>query len=114
VFVDTSFAGDPRYAKFVFDGRRAQLDVWQEIADSLERIRVSGRVDVEMLDALLSDMDASIARHGEDIVRKTFRTNLWLRIRDIRAGRAAPSAVLMDFLNDANRNVAAATAHLPH
>jgi hypothetical protein len=111
VFADTSFAGDSKYAQRVFEQRRKQLEAWQEIASRLNEARNAGAVDMAALERLLAVIDESIARNGGDIVRRTFRTNLSLRLADVRAGRAQALSALMSFIDEASRNVAAATAH---
>lgn len=113
VFADTSFCGDRRDAEFVFEGRRAQLEAWKEIAGELEKVRRNGDVHVENLEGLLSVMDESIARRGPDIVRQTFRANLSLRVADVRGGRRQALPTVTEFLEEASRNIAAATVHIP-
>ncbi len=113
VFADTSFCGDRKNAEFVFERRRAQFEAWKEIAGALEKVRQSGMVQVEALEGLVSAMDDSIARRGPDIVRQLFRANLSLRLADVRAGRRQALPTLSEFLEEAARNIAAATAHIP-
>lgn len=113
VFADASFCGDRRDAEWVFERRRAQLEAWKEIAGELEKLRQSGNVDAKTLEGVLSVMDDSIARRGPDIVRQTFRANLTLRLGDVRAGRGQALPILSEFLDEASRNIAAATAHIP-
>lgn len=113
VFADTSFCGDRREAEWVFERRRAQLEAWKEIAGELAEVPQSGNADAETLEGILSAMDDSIARRGPDIVRQTFRANLSLRLGDVRAGRAQALPILTELLEEASRNIAAATAHIP-
>jgi hypothetical protein len=111
VFADNSFAGDTQYAQGVFEERRRQLEAWQDIAGQLDEVRRGGTVNAARLRQLLAGIDTSIALNGGDIVRRTFRTNLALRLADVEAGRAQALATLTGFAQDASRNIAAATAH---
>lgn len=112
VFADASFAGDARSAAWILDRRRVQLDAWQQIARELEDAPKRGAVDVQVLQGIVARVSASIARDS-DVVRSVFRTNMLLRIMDVLAGHAEPLAILNGFLDEAYRNVAAATAHVP-
>jgi hypothetical protein len=89
------------------------LEAWKEIAGELEKLRQSGNVDAETLERVLWIVDDSIAQRGPDIVRQTFRANLSLRLGDVRAGRGQALPILSEFLEEASRNIAAATAHIP-
>jgi hypothetical protein len=111
VFSDNSYAGEPRSANFIFEGRRAQLEAWQEIAQHLTNALRAATVNAAVLDQTLADIDASIALRGRDIVRSTFRANLSLGIADVRAGKAQVVATLNRLMAEANRNIAAAAAH---
>ena len=111
VFADPSFAGDATFAQSVFDQRRQQLEAWQEIEGLLQEARTRGTVDANALEQLLVTIDNSIAQHRDDVVRRTFRTNLALRLTDVRAGRAQALQVVTGMLDEASRNIAAVAAH---
>ncbi len=111
VFADTSFAGDPKSAEFVFERRREQLEAWREIVQQLEAASQAQTLDVEPLELMLANVNASMQRNGVDIVRSTFRANLSIAIGNIRAGRTQVAPALSRLLQEARQNVAVATAH---
>lgn len=110
VFADKSYAGDEKFATFVFERRAAERAAWLEVVAHLERAEQEP-AGLPGLEAALTQVNSSILRNGDDIVRKTIRANLSVAIRDVREGRASAASKIRSLLDDARRNLAAATIH---
>jgi hypothetical protein len=111
VFDDRSFAGDAKFADFVFWRRGLERAAWSQITGELEKARARGAADVATLEAVLATIDGTSRNDGSDGVRQTVRTNITLAIMTIRAGESSATARLDGFLDEARRSLAAATAH---
>jgi hypothetical protein len=111
VFEDKSYAGDGKFADFVFQQRAAELAAWQQVTAALEKARTASAVNLSTLEGLLSTMDGLPASERATIVRQNARTNLSLAITAVRAGRSSAGPKLDSLLNNAHRNLAAAAAH---
>jgi hypothetical protein len=111
VFDDRSFAGDAKFADFVFWRRGLERAAWSQITGELEKARARGVAGVPTLEAVLATIDGTSRNDGSDVVRQTVRTNITLAIMSVRAGESSAASRLDGFLDEACRSLAAATAH---
>jgi hypothetical protein len=111
VFDDRSFAGDAKFADYVFRRRAIERDAWREITGALVKARARGVAGVPTLEAVRGTIDATPRNDASDAVRQTVRTNITIAIASIRAGESSADSRLDGFLDEARRSLAAATAH---
>jgi len=110
VFADTSFSGDFRFAEAVFEKRANELEAWKDVVRRLQVAQGRRPLDAAALKALVADLSAASYAHA-DVVRIMARANVLAAIRGVKDGKESPAAALDRLMQDAQRNVAAATVH---
>jgi hypothetical protein len=111
IFEDRSFAGDSKFADYVFRRRAAERAGLRQLNLELCQAKAAGPVSLTTLETLLSTMDVTVRSDGGDPHRQSVHANLAYGIARSRSGKSSAVLVLNGLLDDAKRDLAAVEAH---